>query len=181
MEIFDPTLLIVDDDRNARTAMARELDDLCTVVTAESAEDALQLLGHRVVHVVLSDHDMPGMCGLDLLRNVKLRWPLVQRLMITASDDFQVAVRAINLGEVSRFVTKPWREDELRCSVRQALDHAALELEVRALREQARRHHARLGELERRFPGITQLRRDTSGAILLDELDTLDEPGALGG
>ncbi|MBI2394921.1 MAG: response regulator [Deltaproteobacteria bacterium] len=173
MEIFDPTLLIVDDDRNARRAMVRELDDLGNILDVESAEEALKVLGTRSIHVVLSDHDMPGMCGLDLLRNVKLRWPTIQRLMITGSDDFQVAVRAINLGEVSRFVTKPWREDELRCSVRQAIEHAGLEAEVRHLREQARHHKSTLDELEERFPGITRLRRDPTGAILLDEAETL--------
>lgn len=170
MERIEPKLLIVDDERATRRAMARALSDVAPIVEAESAEEALQVLASEPVAVILSDHDMPGMTGMDLLRMVRLRWPLVQRLVITASHDFDVAVRAINLGEVARFVTKPWQDDELRCSVQQAFEHAELEREVQRLREQVRRTHSALEDLERRFPGITHLTRDERGAILLEDV-----------
>jgi len=171
MELIEPTLLIVDDERTMRKALMRTLSDVANTIEAESAEEALQILATVQVDVVLSDQDMPGMCGLDLLRMVRLRWPLVQRLIVTASHDFEVAVRAINLGEVSRFVSKPWRDDEICCSVLQAIEHAALEREVHELREQVRRTRATLLELERTYPGITMLRTDGEGAILLDGVD----------
>lgn len=170
MEATEPTLLIVDDERTTRRAMARALSDVAPIVEAESAEEALQILASRPISVLLSDHDMPGMSGMDLLRMVRLRWPLIQRLVITASHDFDVAVRAINLGEVARFVTKPWQDDELRCSVQQALEHAELEREVHRLREQVRKQRSMLDDLERAHPGITQLKRDARGAILLEDV-----------
>lgn len=170
MEATEPTLLIVDDERTTRRAMSRALSDIAPIVEAESADEALQILQSQPIHVILSDHDMPGMTGMDLLRMVRLRWPLIQRLVITASHDFDVAVRAINLGEVSRFVTKPWHDDELRCSVQQAFEHADLEREVHRLREQVRKQRSMLDELERNHPGITQLKRDARGAIVLDDV-----------
>jgi DNA-binding NtrC family response regulator len=166
-----PTLLIVDDEAGMRRSLRRALDDEpYTIIEAESADAALALLRTRTIHVVLSDHNMPGMTGLDFLRTVRLRHSSVVRMICTASDEFDVAVRAINLGEVSRFIRKPWDDDELRCAVRQAFEHAALEREVRRLRLQGRRQHAALLELETRYPGIAAIRRDTTGAIVLDEL-----------
>lgn len=170
MESNEPTLLIVDDERATRRAMARALGEVANIVEAESAEEALQILASQPIAVILSDHDMPGMTGMDLLRMVRLRWPLIQRLVITASHDFDVAVRAINLGEVSRFVTKPWQDDELRCSVQQAFEHAELEREVHRLREQVRRQRSVLDDLERSYPGITEIKRDARGAILLEDV-----------
>jgi DNA-binding NtrC family response regulator len=172
-----PTLLVVDDEASMRRSILRALDEeQCNVLEAASAQEAIAILEKRKVHVLVSDHDMPGMCGLDLLRMVRLRWPSVQRIMVTAANDFTVAVRAINLGEVSRFICKPWQEEELICSVRQAFEQAALDLEVKKLRAHARKTRDVLRTLEREHPGITTLRRDDGGAILLDEGIT-DEGG----
>jgi DNA-binding NtrC family response regulator len=169
-----PTLLLVDDEASMRRSLKRTLDDEpYKIIEAASAQAALEILASEPVHVILSDHNMPGMCGLDLLRMVKLRHSSVVRMMVTANDEFDVAVRAINLGEVSRLIRKPWDDDELCCSVRQAFEQAALEREVKQLRRQARRHLADLAELERRHPGIATINRDSRGAILLDELDDL--------
>ena len=169
-----PTLLIVDDEDSMRRTLKRAIDEEpYAVIEASSAQMALEILAKETVHVILSDHNMPGMVGLDLLRMVKLRHSSVVRMMVTANDEFDVAVRAINLGEVSRFIRKPWDDDELRCSIRQAFEQAALEREVKQLRRQARRHLAELGELEKRYPGIATINRDARGAIVVEELDEL--------
>jgi DNA-binding NtrC family response regulator len=168
-----PTLLVVDDEPATRRSLVRALDDEpYDVVQASSGDEALEILGKRRVHVVLSDHNMPGMTGLEFLRHVKLRWPTVARLMVTANDEFDTAVRAINVGEVSRFIRKPWDDEELRCSIRRAFELVALEREVRALRAEARRHLSVLRDLESRHPGISRVDRDARGAILIErELD----------
>lgn len=167
-----PTLLIVDDEAEMRRALKRTLDEEpYRILEADGAQAAMTILAREPVHVVLSDHNMPGMSGLDLLRTIALRWPMVVRMMVTATHEFDVAVRAINLGEVSRFITKPWDDEELVCSVRTAFAHAALEREVRILRRQARRNATTLRELETKFPGISHVRRDRGGAVLLSEVD----------
>jgi DNA-binding NtrC family response regulator len=167
-----PTLLIVDDEAEMRRALKRTLDEEpYRILEADGAQAAMTILAREPVHVVLSDHNMPGMSGLDLLRTIALRWPMVVRMMVTATHEFDVAVRAINLGEVSRFITKPWDDEELVCSVRTAFAHAALEREVRILRRQARSNAAAMRELENSFPGISHVRRDRGGAVLLSELE----------
>jgi DNA-binding NtrC family response regulator len=167
-----PTLLIVDDEAEMRRALKRTLDEEpYRILQADDAKSALAILAREPVHVILSDHNMPGMSGLDLLRTIALRFPSVVRMMVTATHEFDVAVRAINLGEVSRFITKPWDDEELVCSVRAAFAHAALEREVRILRRQAKRNVAVLHELEARFPGISHVKRDRGGAVVLSELD----------
>jgi DNA-binding NtrC family response regulator len=167
-----PTLLIVDDEAEMRRALKRTLDEEpYRILEADGAQAAMAILAREPVHVVLSDHNMPGMSGLDLLRTIALRWPSVVRMMVTATHEFDVAVRAINLGEVSRFITKPWDDEELVTSVRTAFAHAALEREVRILRKQARKHATMLTELETRFPGISHVKRDRAGAVLLTDVD----------
>jgi DNA-binding NtrC family response regulator len=174
-----PTLLIVDDEAPMRRALKRCLvDEGFRILEASSAEEALQILQGERVHVVLSDHNMPGMCGLDLLRTIRLRHPKMVRMIVTANREFDTAVRAINLGEVSRFVVKPWNDDELACSVRQAFEQAAIERELRKLRAHAKRTVDALRALERTHPGITTLRRDDEGAIVVDEIG---EDGAIHG
>lgn len=178
LQASSPTLLIVDDEATMRRAVRRTLDDEgYRLIEAASGAEALEILAKQSVHVVVSDHDMPGMTGLDLLRMIRLKHPTLVRIMLTASSDLDVAVRAINLGEVSRFIRKPWRDDELVCSVRQAFDQAAVERELRKLRRQARRTLDQLHMLEESHPGITKLRRNRAGAIVIDE--DLDANGAL--
>jgi two-component system probable response regulator PhcQ len=170
-----PTILIVDDEAPMRRAILRALDDApYRFLQAASGEEALEILGKEKVHVVLSDHNMPGMSGLDLLRMIRLRHSEVVRMICTANHDFETAVRAINLGEVSRFISKPWDDEELRCSVRIAFETAAVEREVRQLRTQARRQLSELRDLEKRYPGIGSVTRDRDGAILVIELEGED-------
>lgn len=166
-----PALLIVDDEKAMLRSLRRCLEDEgYRILEAGSAEEALKILATTPVHVVLSDHNMPGMEGLDLLRMVRLRHPNIVRMIVTANREFDVAVRAINLGEVSRFVVKPWNDDDLVCSVRQAFEQAAIERELRKLRDHARRTVDELHALEQTYPGITSLRRDVDGAIVVDEI-----------
>ena len=92
-----PTLLVVDDDDRMRRSLLRALaDEPYRILDASSGQEALEILSREMVHVVLSDHDMPGMNGLDFLRMVRLKHATFVRLMITASNEFDVAVRAIS-------------------------------------------------------------------------------------
>ncbi|GAC1597289.1 MAG: hypothetical protein NVS3B20_20110 [Polyangiales bacterium] len=171
-----PTLLIVDDEAHIRRSLVRVLSDQSfRVIEVACAEAALEVLRRESVQVIVADHNMAGMTGLDLLRSVRLRHPTVVRMMLTANDDVDVCVRAINLGEVHRLVRKPWKDDELCCTVRQAFEHAALEHELRILRKQARRQLADLRELEALHPGILSVRRDETGAINLESNESCDE------
>jgi DNA-binding NtrC family response regulator len=152
------TLLLVDDEEVILKALKRVIrDDGYRVLTALEGEEALRLVSSEMVDVVLSDIDMPGMSGLDLMVRLRRNHPRVVRLLLTGRATVAMAVEAINEGEVYRFMTKPWDIDELREVLRQA---AARAMNLRAQESTAgagQDRAGRLAALERDHPGITQV------------------------
>ncbi len=125
----------------------------------------------RTVDVVVSDERMPGMSGSQFLAEVRKKYPNTIRMILSGQADLEAAVRAINEGEVYRFLLKPCNPADLRITIRQALEHKQLvELSRKLLREYEKKQSI-LDELERANPGITQIDTDESGAICLDEED----------
>src|SRR5690606_7004110 len=116
---------------------------------------------------LISDIDMPAMDGLELVRQVRVLHPDVVRVLLTGHATYDAARRAINEGEVHRFLTKPFDPAELRRVVGEAMARRA-ELARRSRSavdaERARALHAQL-ELE--HPGITLLPRDPRGAYMV--------------
>jgi len=116
------TILIVDDEEHVRSALQSTLrwtsHDL---LVAESGKAALALLEQEAVDVILSDDIMPGMSGIQLLRQARLVKPCAARLMLTGEAGLEAAMEALRRGDVDRFLTKPWDDTELR----RALDRAA--------------------------------------------------------
>src|SRR5436305_1043787 len=81
-------LLLVDDEASVRASLRRVLEpDGYTVTEAADGPTALTLLQSQVVHVLISDQMMPGMCGIDLLKLVRVRHPDVVRILLTADPD----------------------------------------------------------------------------------------------
>ena len=111
------TVLFVDDEVNILKALQRLLrsEDM-TVLAASRGQEALDLLESTPAQVVISDQRMPEMSGVDLLSQVRERWPDVVRMMLTGYTEIDVAVEAINRGEIYRLITKPWNDDELRAT-----------------------------------------------------------------
>jgi two-component system, probable response regulator PhcQ len=150
------TLLIVDDEAEVLEALKRALrHQPYRVLTTTSPTDALKLLAEAQVDVLISDIDMPEMTGIELVARVRERHPEVVRILLTGGASLQSAVRAINVGEVHRYLTKPWDKTELR----QVLEEAVQRLEElrragAAARAVSLRERIRL-ELEREHPGIT--------------------------
>src|SRR5262249_25759480 len=77
-----------------------------TVAAARTAAEAFDILASQPIMVVVADERMPGMSGTELLARVQLEYPETIRMMITGQPSFDVAVRAINEGQVYRFLTK---------------------------------------------------------------------------
>ena len=81
-----------------------------TMFTATSAETALEILSReKEIGVIVTDYQMPGMDGLTLLVKVKALYPHLVRVLMTAYADMALVVRALNEGEIHRFVAKPYR------------------------------------------------------------------------
>jgi len=116
-----PRVLFVDDEErvvNALRAIFREAYD---VTVATGGEQALALVRSQPFHVVVSDQRMPGMLGVELLREVKLAAPSSVRMLLTGYSDLAAIVGSVNEGEVFRFVSKPWNQQDLQATLDEAV------------------------------------------------------------
>jgi putative two-component system response regulator len=93
------------------------------VVSAGSGEEALRLLEQHDVALLITDQRMPGMSGIELLKLTAPLRPHMVRITLTGYTDVTALVEAINCGQVYKYVTKPWSNDELRLTVGRALEH----------------------------------------------------------
>jgi two-component system NtrC family sensor kinase len=119
----ETSLLVVDDDEHVRRALKRVLKRSgCRLLEAPDADAALALLAADPVHVIVSDHRMPGMSGVEFLRIVKERWPRVQRVLLTGQADTAAIEEAVNQSEIFRFIWKPWDDSHLLLTVQSAID-----------------------------------------------------------
>lgn len=174
------TVLFVDDDPAVTLAVVRMLrQESFHCVTANSATAALAVLEQRAVDVLVSDERMPETSGSELLTVVRQRFPACVRIILSGQSDLEAAVRAINQGEVYRFLRKPCHPAELAATIRQALQHKRLQDLSRELLRQHQRRGRLLQDLEARNPCITRLATDADGAILVDERDAAVSMGDL--
>ena len=128
------TILVVDDELAVRRALTRVLESAGYAVTStDNGRHALQLLQEKPVDLILSDHHMPELSGIDLLKLVRVRHPHVVRILLTADKNPDTAVRSINESEVYRFVRKPWSDSDLRTIMHFAFETIRLEREKREL------------------------------------------------
>ena len=117
------TLLLVDDEENILLALKRHLRrDGYRILTAATALEALDLLAGSEVGVILTDQRMPETSGIELLSQVKVIHPDTVRMILSGYTDVEAVTAAINTGEVYKFLTKPWKEDELRSVIRDAFE-----------------------------------------------------------
>ena len=117
-------ILVVDDEEGVTAALKRSLKREGYEITAcNDPREALALLKTQAFDVVISDHLMPGMTGLEFTKLVRDRYPDMLRLMLTGQPDTDMVIKAINHGEVYRFVTKPWNDLELKTTLSFAFEH----------------------------------------------------------
>jgi two-component system cell cycle sensor histidine kinase PleC len=115
------SVLVVDDEPQILTAITDLLEDEFVVWTAGNGPEALDLLKTREVAVVLSDQRMPGMSGAELLGQVRETCDAT-RVLVTGYSDLDALVKAVNMGQIHAYLSKPWNPLELRVVVRTAAD-----------------------------------------------------------
>jgi len=116
-----PSILFVDDEERVLNALKVLFRDAYDVTVATGGEQALQLAKSRPFHVIVSDQRMPGMLGVELLRELKLVAPTSVRMLLTGYSDLAAIVGSVNDGEVFRFVSKPWNQDDLQATINEAV------------------------------------------------------------
>jgi putative two-component system response regulator len=116
-------IMIVDDEPANLRLLERLFRREYQVLTASSGHEALQLLEQHDVALLITDQRMPGMTGIELLKRTSEFRPHMVRIILTGYTDMGALVEAINCGEVYKYVTKPWNNDDLRLTVERAVQH----------------------------------------------------------
>lgn len=170
-----PTLLLVDDEEFILNSLVRLFrNEDYEIFTATSGAEALTVMEDNDISLVISDHMMPEMDGIEFLSRAKEVSPDTVRIMLTGYADLGAAIEAINKGEVYRFITKPWNDNELKVTVKQSLEYRDLMLTNRSLSRTVKRQTYLLNKLEERYPGISEVSRAEDGAIIIDEEELSD-------
>lgn len=128
-------ILCVDDEKNVLRALRRVfLDDDYEILSALSGEEGLNLLRtDEEIQIVISDYRMPGLNGIDFLREVYRNWPNTIRMVLSGYADTAAVVEAINDGQIFKFIPKPWDEKELRTTIQMGLERYFLKKKIFSL------------------------------------------------
>lgn len=142
------TLLFIDDDASTLTLLERLFQPLgYNIITAKSGADALLLLKKKKVDLVISDMQMPQMNGVEVLEQIRIKWPDVVRILQTGYSNLSSAIEAINRGEIYRYITKPWVNNDIILIVREALERKHLLAEKQRLKALTLRQNKELKTL----------------------------------
>jgi response regulator RpfG family c-di-GMP phosphodiesterase len=132
--IAAPTLLFVDDEPGILSALRRLFRPHgYQIFIAEGGAAGLEILAREHIDLVISDMRMPEMDGATFLKEVRARWPNVMRILLTGYADITSTVAAINQGEIYRYVSKPWDDNEIVAIVAEAIEHQTLKRENQRL------------------------------------------------
>lgn len=137
--------LVVDDDPSITEVLKRVIESMGHPVTVHT--DPLLAAAETDFDLVLTDFMMPNLNGVQLLGVLRAKRPDAVRLMITAANDFKVAIEAVNRGEVFRIIGKPWQLHDLRFGLQQAVDYYRLVQENKRLTRELGQQNERLASL----------------------------------
>src|SRR5262249_4101295 len=137
-------LLVVDDEPDLVQSVQDLLRRDYRVLGATRAREGLQILEREKVHIVMSDQRMPEMTGGEFLSWLRDTPPDTVRLLFTAYSDLKTVTEAVNQGNIYRYITKPWDEQELQGVLRQAAEHYDLIAERKRLLAELREKNEQL-------------------------------------
>jgi len=125
--VDDPSVMIVDDEEDFLETLVKRLEKRdIKVIGAKSGEEALELLQKSPVDVVVLDVKMPGMDGIEALKEIKRRHPLVEVVLLTGHASTEVAIRGMELGAFD-YLMKPIGMDELLYKVQDAYERVTIQ------------------------------------------------------
>jgi DNA-binding NtrC family response regulator len=168
---MNDTILLVDDEPNVISALKRALlDDPYDILTASGGRQALEVMEGKKIKVIVSDERMAGMQGSELLTEVKRRSPHTVRILLTGHATLEAAMRAVNEGGIYRFLTKPWDDTQLRFALMSAVEKFNMEAENRRLLTMVKEQAMEIKVLEKRYPGISRVEKDSGGTLVLPDI-----------
>ncbi len=114
MEVKNINVLYIDDEPNNVTSFRAAFRRVFTIYTAESAEEGRKILETESIQVILSDQRMPKMTGIEFFQSILETHPDPIRILITGYTDINAVIDAINVGQVYKYLSKPWNEEEVK-------------------------------------------------------------------
>jgi DNA-binding NtrC family response regulator len=164
--------MIVDDELGVLNSLRRLLhNEGYAIFATTSAQEALDRLKSEEISLIICDQRMPQISGVELLKEAKQIRPEAIRIILTGYSDIDVAIQAINEGEVYRFLAKPWNDQELKLIIRKALEHYDLVMDNKILLRMVKRQMETLTELEKRYPGISDISKFKDGTYVIKGME----------
>ena len=114
-------ILYVDDELNNLISFKATFRQHYTLHIAKSAEEGMQILRNQPINVIITDQRMPEVTGVQFLEKVIPEYPDTIRMILTGFSDIEDIIKAINTGQVFRYITKPWDYNELKMTIDNAL------------------------------------------------------------
>jgi response regulator RpfG family c-di-GMP phosphodiesterase len=115
-------VLYIDDEPHNLTAFKAAFRRDYNIYLAESAEEGKLILDQHKIHVILSDQRMPNVTGIEFFQSILNTHPEPIRILITGYTDVNAVIDAINLGQVYKYLTKPWNENDIRIFIDKAFE-----------------------------------------------------------
>jgi DNA-binding NtrC family response regulator len=136
-----PKVLYLDDDDANLVTFRANFRDQFVVFTTSNPVEAYNMIGENNIQIVITDHNMPRMSGVEFLESIARDYPDVQRILLTGYTELVPVMEAINKGKVFRILTKPFNMKEISRMVSEAWDQFRQVLEKEKLIHQLKRQN----------------------------------------
>lgn len=175
-------IMLVDDEPHVLSALRRLLVRSLPIENVEielctSPSQALDLARREIYKVVVSDYRMPLMDGVKFLTHWRDIQPDTVRLILSASTDFEAVQAAMNQADIFRYLVKPWSDETFLVAVGEAYARYDQLMETKRIVGEYKKgaghlspEEIELQKLEASEPGITKVRWDTDGSIIIDDI-----------
>ncbi len=155
-----PVVLVVDDEARSQEALRRTLEEDFEVFCASCAEEGLEVMQREWVQIVLCDQRMPGMTGVQFLKEVRNRWPDAVRMVLSGYTDAEDIIGGINEAGIWQYLLKPWQPEQMLLTLKRAAELWRLQQDNQRLTLELR---TALPELKSRVAGKFDRARETFG------------------
>src|SRR3989338_3397063 len=158
--------LFVDDAKSVVAGIQRLfVKEPYGIVATTDIEEARKTLAREKIKVIACDHYMPVILGVKFLEEVKANYPDTVRILFTGDTSFSAVDEAVNLGEIYRFIRKPWKTTELLATVRQAISHYNLVEKNKDLSAKIKRRQEELEIANKKLVDMYKLQREFTSTV----------------
>ncbi len=126
-------ILYVDDEEQNLISFRYLFKKNFDIRLANSANEGIEILKNEQIHIILTDQKMPGTTGVEFLKKITTTHPDPIKILLTGYTDIGTVIEAINLGEIYRYMTKPFQPEEMLVTLKNAMEIYALRIQNKEL------------------------------------------------